>query len=272
MLKSDGNLILAVCALLLLAACQNLSHPMDSMDVESRHLTAPPLSQSEEIPDIVRPLPVVTPPRIEPPLELYSVVVQDVPVRQLLFAMARDADMNIDVHSAVTGVVSMNAIDQTLPQILDRISRQVDVRWQFEEADYLLVEPDLPELRSYHIDYVNITRSSTSQVSVSSAVTGGVDAGATTTENNNSTTLLTQTSANEFWQTLESNLSALLGDSVTEEGVRRAIIVSPESSLVTIRATSREHDEIYAFIESVQTRALYQVLIEATIVEVILNK
>ena len=272
MLKSDGNLILAVCALLLLAACQNLSHLMDSMDVESRHLTAPPLSQSEEIPDIVRPLPVVTPPRIEPPLELYSVVVQDVPVRQLLFAMARDADMNIDVHSAVTGVVSMNAIDQTLPQILDRISRQVDVRWQFEEADYLLVQPDLPELRSYHVDYVNITRSSTSQVSVSSAVTGGVDAGATTTENNNSTTLLTQTSANEFWQTLESNLSALLGDSVTEEGVRRAIIVSPESSLVTIRATSREHDEIYAFIESVQTRALYQVLIEATIVEVNLNK
>lgn len=271
MLRSDGNLILAGCALLLLAACQNLSHPMDSMDVESRHLTAPPPSPNEEIPDIVRPLPVVTAPRIEPPLELYSVVVQDVPVRQLLFAMARDANMNIDVHSAVTGAVSINAIDQTLPQILDRISRQVNIRWQFEEADYLLVQPDLPELRSYHIDYVNITRSSTSQVSVSSAVSGGVDAGATSTEGNNSTTLLTQTSINEFWQTLESNLSALLGDSVTEEGVRRAIIVSPESSLVTIRATSREHDEIYAFIESVRTRALYQVLIEATIVEVNLN-
>lgn len=271
MLRSDGNLILAGCALLLLAACQNLSHPMDSMDVESRHLTAPPPSPNEEIPDIVRPLPVVTAPRIEPPLELYSVMVQDVPVRQLLFAMARDANMNIDVHSAVTGAVSINAIDQTLPQILDRISRQVNIRWQFEEADYLLVQPDLPELRSYHIDYVNITRSSTSQVSVSSAVTSGVDAGATSTENNNSTTLLTQTSINEFWQTLESNLSALLGDSVTEEGVRRAIIVSPESSLVTIRATSREHDEIYAFIESVRTRALYQVLIEATIVEVNLN-
>ena len=271
MLRSDGNLILAVCALLLLAACQNLSHPMDAMDVESRHLTAPPLSQSAEIPDIVRPLPVVTAPRIEPPLELYSVVVQDVPVRQLLFAMARDANMNIDVHSAVTGVVSINAIDQTLPQILDRISRQVDVRWQFEEADYLLVQPDLPELRSYHVDYVNITRSSTSQVSVSSAVTSGVDAGATSTESNNSTTLLTQTSVNNFWQTLESNLSMLLGDSATQEGGRRAVIVSPESSLVTIRATSREHEEIYAFIESVRTRALYQVLIEATIVEVSLN-
>lgn len=268
MFRSKGKLVSVLCSLLLLAACQNR---LDSMAVESRHLTAPPLSQSEEIPEIVRPLPVVTSPRNEPPLELYSVVVQDVPVRELLFAMARDANMNIDVHSSVTGTVSINAIDQTLPQILDRISRQVDIRWQFEEADYLLVQPDLPELRNYRVDYVNVARNSTSQVSVSSAVTSGVAAGGTSTEDNNSTTLLTQTSVNEFWQTLESNLVTLLGGSVAENGDRRAIIVSPESGLVTIRATSREHDEIYTFIESVRTRALYQVLIEATIVEVSLN-
>ena len=49
------------------------------------------------------------------------------------------------------------------------------------------------------------------------------------------------------------------------------VIVSPESGLVTVRATSKQHEEIFTFIESVRTRALYQVLIEATVVEVSLN-
>ena len=34
--------------------------------------------------------------------------------------MARDADINIDVHSSVTGSVSLNAIDQTLPLLQAR--------------------------------------------------------------------------------------------------------------------------------------------------------
>jgi general secretion pathway protein D len=38
-----------------------------------------------------------------------------------------------------------------------------------------------------------------------------------------------------------------------------------------VRATARQHEEIFAFVESVRTRALYQVLIEATVVEVSLN-
>lgn len=270
MVITKQKLVLAANGLLLLAACQNSIDPVESMDVGARHLTAPELNQTAEIPDIVRPLPVLTPPQVETPLDIYSVVVQDVPVRELLFAMARDANMNIDVHADVDGLVSINAIDQTLPQILDRISRQLDIHWEFEEANYLLVQPDLPELRSYHIDYVNVSRSSASQVSVSSAVTGGVNAGAASSEDNNSTTLLTQSSVNEFWQTLESNLALLIGGPAAEAG-RASIIVSPESGLVTVRATSREHEDIYAFIDAVRTRALYQVLIEATIVEVSLN-
>lgn len=45
-------------------------------------------------------------------------------------------------------------------------------------------------------------------------------------------------------------------------------MVSPESGLVSVRATNREHEAIFDFIESVRTRSLYQVMIEATVVEV----
>ena len=60
--------------------------------------------------------------------ETYTVVVNGVKVQELLFALARDAKLNVDIHSGITGVVTLNAIDQTLPQLLTRIAKQVDMR------------------------------------------------------------------------------------------------------------------------------------------------
>ncbi len=263
MLSSSRRKIYSAAVLVFLASCSGAGRDSPG----DRHLVTQTPVAAQNIPDIVTQLPVVRPPLVTPPLELYTVVVQDVSVREMLFAMARDAAINVDVHSQVSGLVSINAIDQTLPQILDRISRQIAIRWDFERPDYLVVQPDFPELRSYRIDYVNMSRSAESEVSVSSAVTGGIDGGDAQTQGNNSTTLLTQSSDNQFWLRLEQNLARILGQA--EAGTN--IIVSPESGLVTVRATARQHEEVYAFIESVRTRALYQVLIEATVVEVNLS-
>jgi len=266
MLNVDRKVFSLAFSLSLLSACDTLqvdpAQAIADRPVEGRHLSALEAGPESDIPDIVRPLPAVTAPQLEAPLELYSVVVQDVDVRQLLFAMARDADINIDVHSSVTGSVSMNAIDQTLPQILDRLARQVSIVWDFEREDYLTVEADLPELRNYQIDYVNVARNATSAVEVASGVGGD--------ETNTSTSSLSQVSNNDFWQMLESNLSTILGESAGDDSTS-SIIMSPESGLVTVRATNRQHEDIFTFIETVRTRALYQVLIEATIVEVNLN-
>jgi len=256
---------LAICAILIITSCGTSIQEPEPVE-PTRHITQPD-SPPSDIPEIVRPLPVITEPVPEPELELYSVVVQNVSVRELLFAMARDANINVDVHPSISGSVSLNAIDQTLPQILDRISRQVAIRWDFETADYLVVQADTPVLRSYRVDYVNVARSAASEVSVSSAVTGGIDQSAANAQENNSTTTLTQSSANDFWATLGANLASILGQGADQNG----IIISPESGLVTVRATERQHMEIAQFIESVRTRALYQVLIEATVVEVNLS-
>lgn len=266
MLNADRKFLTIALSMLLLSACDTLqvdpAGAIADRPADGRHLVAAEPAPESDIPDIVRPLPAVTAPQSEAPLELYSVVVQDVDVRELLFAMARDADINVDVHSSVTGNVSLNAIDQTLPQILDRLSRQVAIVWDFEREDYLTVAADLPVLRNYRIDYVNVARSAESAVVVASGIGEN--------ESNTSTSSMNQVSNNDFWQMLESNLATILGTSVEDEGAS-PIIMSPESGLVTVRATSRQHEDVFAFIETVRTRSLYQVLIEATIVEVNLN-
>ena len=91
----------------------------------SGHISAdqqPPVD--EQIPALVgQTLPELPEPQPQAEQEKYTVVVNEVPVKEILFALARDAKINVDVDPRVDGVVTLNAVDQTLPQLLDRIAR-----------------------------------------------------------------------------------------------------------------------------------------------------
>ncbi len=161
-------------------------------------------------------------PRIIGKTETYSVVVNNVRVHDLLFALARDARLNVDIHPGLTGLVTLNAIDQTLPQLLTRIAKQVDMRFEMEGPN-LVVMPDSPYLKNYKVDYVNLARdvtgtvSTSTQISTSSLTAGGGGAAST---GNTSRIQIDNKSRNRFWETLEKNLKELLHetDKIFPEG------------------------------------------------------
>ena len=263
-------LVVVLAALSMLSACAPTPQRPDAGHLDS------PLAAKQDIPAPVQRVPLLEPPQPAAPLETYSVVVTDVPVKDMLFALARDAGLNVDVHPGVAGTVTLNAIDQTLPQILDRIARQADVRFT-QEGDTLQVEPDVPFLRNYKIDYVNMGRNNQSDVSVATqiATTGQSAVGESggSSGGNNSTTQVTSTSNHQFWATLERNVRAILGEAPgtdTSQG-SAAVIINAESGVLSVRATSREHRQVQAFVDQVLVSAQRQVMIEATVVEVTLN-
>ena len=257
-----GPSILGTGLILLLSACGTYLPPGEET---GRHLGegSAPADNSSDIPQVVTPLPLVEPPRPEAELELYTASVLDVPVRELLFTLARDASINVDVHPDVTGNISLNAVDQTLPQILERISRQIDMRWSFDEFGNIVVEADTPFWRNYTVDYVNVARTAETAAEVNTSIAGG--AGSTST--------LTQSGGNNFWVTLPANLAALLDstDAGSESEAIDRVISNAEAGVVSVYGTARQQEAVASFLESVQTRALYQVLIEATVVEVNLS-
>lgn len=104
--------------------------------------------------------------------DVFSVSVHNVDIRSLLFAIARDARLNLDVHPDLAGTVSMNAIDQTLPEILDRAARQVNMRYEMEGRN-LFVMPDAPVLRHYRVDYLNVAREARSEIGASTSIARG---------------------------------------------------------------------------------------------------
>ncbi|CAN7385033.1 pilus (MSHA type) biogenesis protein MshL [Pseudoduganella sp. LjRoot289] len=216
-------LISAAC--LLMAGCASPHLP-----VSPAHIAEAPRAAGA-IPDPVRQSALPPPPKPAAKVETYSVTVHKVPVQSLLFALARDAAMNVDIHPAIDGTVTLNALDQTLPQLLGRIARQVDMRYEIEGRN-LIVLPDTPDWRNYKIDYVNVARSTSSSVNIATQIstTGGGSAGASQSSNpvgaatassnsgggnagsgnNNSTTQVSNRSDNNFWYSLEKNIRDML--------------------------------------------------------------
>lgn len=253
-----------------------------------RHIEPSKPTAPEQIPEIVEQVPVdQSTPQSTP--DLYSVVAQDLPVRELLFTIARDAAINIDVHPDVSGRVSLNAIDQTLPQILNRITRQTQVRWSYDYNGNLLIEQDSPYWNTYRVDYVNVSRSSSTAAEISTSIVSvGGGAGA---EGNNSSVTITQNSVNNFWEVLVENLEDMVADGLTSEQANntaqttnddssgeaaaqeeaKLVIANAQSGVIAIKATDAKHKEVNAFLNFVKSRSLRQVLIEATVVEVALN-
>ncbi|MHB1199850.1 MAG: pilus (MSHA type) biogenesis protein MshL [Polaromonas sp.] len=165
-------------------------------------------NDAASIPQLSDGAPRLPAPRVVKPQETYSVVVSNVSVQTLLFALARDAKLNIDIHPGITGTVTLNALDQTITELLDRIARQVDMRYEIEGKN-LFVLPDSPFLRLYKVDYPNITRDSLSGTASESqvATTGQGTASGT---GNSSSTSIRNTSNNRFWVTLTENIRDLL--------------------------------------------------------------
>jgi MSHA biogenesis protein MshL len=139
--------------------------------------------------------------------ELFSVVVSEVPVKTLLFALARDNRLNVDIAPSVAGQVTLNATDQTLPQLFERIAQQADLRYEMS-GNTVRMQRDTPYLAHYAVDYVNLKRQSSSQTSVSSQLTGST-AGS-------SSASISNAADNQFWDTLINNACLIVGSANLE--------------------------------------------------------
>lgn len=368
-----ASCVTAVCCTLL-AGCAAPQLPLSASHVDE----APRVAGA--IPEPVRQSAALPAPSAAPKVETYSVTVHKVPVQSLLFALARDAGMNVDIHPDIAGNVTLNALNQTLPQLLSRIANQVDMRYEIDGKN-LLVMPDAPVWRNYKVDYVNMARSTNSSVNIATQIStaggGAGNSGATSTSgsqtsqgssgngNNNSTTLVVNRSENNFWYSLEKNIRDLLRDTtlndpladplaqlnqqltalqgqgqgqapgqqgnpnqggnpaaqpyagqnpapagqygtqmpqvpqnqapnanttannnnavaldanglpllkLANKGGASSVVVNTEGGLIAVRATGRQHEKIREFLDLVTSSAKRQVLIEATIMEVRLNR
>ena len=274
------RLLTTVGTLVLLAACAGPR----TVDLSAGHVVDPG-GAPENIAPAAQPVPEpVAQPEPEPvPVKTYSVVVKDVPVKDLLFSLARDAGLELDLQASAGKTVTINAVERPLAEILHRLSEQTELRYQLR-GNNLIVQDDLPYWQNYLVDYVNIARNSEGEVGVATqiATTGGTvgeesGGGSAGDQNGNlSKTTVKSTSKNDFWASLEMGLEALVrvqggAGAVRSPEQNDPVIVNKMSGVVTVLGNQRQQHRVKAYLKRIAKNSQRQVLIEMTIVEVELS-
>lgn len=321
--------LLSMILVLCMTACSHQSKVQPSKGhIDGQNTSTPSAISKSAISSAAIPKPVTNSPYLPPPTPkakepVYSIVVYDTPVKEVLFAIARDSKLNVDIHPAIQGRVTLNAVDQTLPAILERLSKQVDLTYSVK-GNVLTITPDQPVLRSYKVDYVNINRDTTGFIGAAAEIAGigqGASASAGSTQStggsgsrssNSSRTAVTSEAKNHLWESLIQNIKDLLAETDKEVIVTRFgslegsevkaadkkvddkaaadakelrkeqqseyktllaanVIANPETGVISVRATNKQHEKVQEFIDKVMSSARKQILIEATIVEVVLK-
>ena len=281
-------------------ACALIGCGQPPIKPAENHIHAGEVGPAGSIPPPVQVTPLLPKPQAGNRPETYSVVVNNVRVQELLFALARDARLQIDIDPSLSGAVTLNAIDQTLPQLLSRIMRQVDMRYEID-GDTLVVMRDSPFLRSYKIDYLSASRN----VKMQSTASTQFGAGASTSTGPNATgatSTIDVVAQNNLWESIVQNVKDILRDTdkiVPTAAIAAAPIAAPapgaappaaaapsptaasttyqeaasvianrESGVLYVRATAKQHERVQEFLDQVLAGAKRQVMIEATVAEV----
>jgi general secretion pathway protein D len=241
-------------------------------------------------------------------MPLVSVSVnQSVPVKDVLFELASQADYDLELDPSITGSIIFTAQNRPFDEVVERISDLAGLRYKFDES-VLRVENDTAYNKTYKIDYLSYIRSNKGSVRNDIAVVSGDGA------DTGSSFESTSESVADFWGELEGGMTQILGsaavslrtsttpkitavpvsedpdatdgavvrveslpvedDSAMEEQVEQApsnFSINKQAGLVNVYATQRQHGEISEYLTAVRRSATSQVLIEAKILEVALN-
>jgi MSHA biogenesis protein MshL len=148
------------------------------------------------------------------PMPLVSVAVnQTVPLRDIMFELATQANYDLELDPRIKGSVIFTAKDKPFDVVVNRIAEIAGLRYKFED-ETLRVELDTPYSKNYKIDYLPFVRKSKSEVSTNvSVVTGdGTDTGSAFSAESELEA--------DFWAELDANLKQLLESNAAGNALR----------------------------------------------------
>lgn len=200
---------------------------------------------------------------------LFSISLRDIPMKEFFQALAQDAEVDLLLNDGLSGQITLQMKNRTLTEILDAVVRQLPIRYKLHDL-VLQVFPDKPYLKTYTVDYLNVHRTAGSDIDLSTQIGAiSLDSNSKGEGSNNSRATVTNLSVNDFWSSLESNLTMMLAHESDAPG--SSVIVHRETGFITVKGRQQIQEEVEGYINKVVKSAQRQVLIEALVVELVLN-
>lgn len=176
------------------------------------------------VPELAEILAAPKPPKIGATQLVSIAVSDDVPLKDVLIELARLADVDIEVDSGITGGISFRAKDRPFNEVIERIADLAGLRYSVKNG-VLRVERDTPYIQTYTLDMLNIDRSSSGSIGLTSTAGGaggaattsgaGATAGATSgsgssSTSNSSSSNITLESKSDFWNKFDDSIKQIL--------------------------------------------------------------
>lgn len=169
-----------------------------------------PLEQDAAIPELQ---PVISTPKdLQLPSPLVTVSVnQTVSLRDLMFELAEQADIDLEMDPQIRGSIIFTAKERPFKDVIERICDMAGLTYRFANG-VLRVELDRPYVKNYKVDYMNLSRTSSSDVTTSISVSSDAKTGTSTTGSGAS---VSNSYSSDYWKELEAGLKQVLAASDT---------------------------------------------------------
>lgn len=216
----------------------------------------------------------------------YDINAQNIDAASFFANLVKDTPYSVAVHPEVIGSISLDLKQVPLEQVFSLVSDLYGFQIERKQSIFRIF-PSGMRTETFNVNYLLMQRDGTTQTSI---ISGGVSQNSQNNNQNqgnnsggqmggqgnqggfggsqnnqqstNGTMISTRTETN-FWKDLEVSLKTMIG---TDKG--RAVFVTPQAGLVTVRALPEEIRSIRDFLNISETNLQRQVVLEARILEV----
>ena len=175
----------------------------------------PPQQSGKDVPDFqdyavdtakdLRPMPLVT-----------ISVNESVPLKDVLYELAQQANYDIELDPRIEGAVIFSARNKPFDQVMERICAMSGLRYKIVD-DAIRIELDTPYTETYKIDYLAMVRTINSRVQNDATFSGDSEDSSSST---GSTFTLEGQAQIDFWRELDLNIAQILESNSPENALR----------------------------------------------------
>lgn len=270
---------LAGMAVAVLGACQITTGWHDSINKEIdktfddavQTMESKPKAVPREVTQaLLPPLEITLPDGRRLPVEpRFDLTVSNAPAREVFMGLVEGTPYSMVLHPDISGRLTLNLKDITVPQALDAIRDVYGYAYRREGNRFFILGQGL-QTRLFQVNYLNFNRMALSRTRVASgelqtSTNNSSNTGGTSQPLQSGGVDLDTKSETNFWKELQQTLTMLIGDKAG-----RKVVVNPQAGVVVVSALPGELQVVEQFLDVTHNAVNRQVVLEAKVVQVTL--